>query len=228
MITAEELLSLPRLEKDDAFIFACDRCNKCCKNRSDILLTPLDLFKIAKYLNKSIPAVLKEYCEVYEGSGSKIPVVRIRPREYRQTCPFSGKDGCRVYPARQAVCFLFPLGRMTNPGASEFIYFLQDVPCGYKNQSQTVRQWLGAFLEEEPINLFWHAQIMKLMTILNEIYDKYSVSHDPINQLLFMNLYVFYDLEKDFMPQFKENSDAAIEIVREISRKLTMADEEGA
>jgi len=220
MIKAEELLKLPRLGKDDTFTFGCNRCNQCCRHRSDILLTPLDLFKIAKYLKKSIPEVLQEYCESYEGIHSKIPVVRLRPREYRQTCPFSGKDGCQVYPARPAVCFLFPLGRMTDPGASEFTYFLQNVTCGYKNQTQTVRQWLGEFIEEEPINLFWHSQTIKLTVLLNEIYEEHDIDHDQINMMLPMNLYVLYDLEKDFLPQFRENSTAALKIVEEIAVRL--------
>jgi len=220
MIKAEELLKLPKLGKDDAFAFGCDRCNRCCRDRDDILLTPLDLFKIAKYLKKPIPEVLTEYCESYEGAGSKIPIVRLRPREYRRTCPFSGKDGCRVYPARPIVCALFPLGRMSEPGADRFTYFLQNVPCGYKNQTQTVRQWLEGFWEEEPINLFWHSQVMKLTTMLNEIYAGQGVDHDQINMALLMALYVMYDLEKDFMPQFRENSAAALDFVNEIATRI--------
>lgn len=85
MINVEELLKLPKLGKDDTFAFGCTKCGRCCRERDDILLTLLDLFKIAKYLNQSIQEVLMGYCESYEGSNSKIPIVRIKPKEYRRT-----------------------------------------------------------------------------------------------------------------------------------------------
>ena len=97
MIDIDELLRLPRLGKDDAFTFGCNRCGKCCREREDILLTPLDLFKMAKYMKISIQEVIRIYCETYEGRDSKIPVVRIKPREYRRTCPFAGKNGCLIH-----------------------------------------------------------------------------------------------------------------------------------
>ena len=222
MYNPEELLKLPRLGKDDTFAFGCNRCGSCCRERDDILLTPLDLFKISKYLKKSIQEVLISYCESYEGSASKIPIVRLKPREYRRTCPFAGKDGCMVHPVKPIVCSLYPLGRMTDPNANQFTYILQPITCGNKNQTQTVKQWLEGFsvLDEEKINLYWHSQVMRLTIILNKIYDEYPIDHDPINHMLLMNLYVFYDLERNFMLQFKDNCDAAICLVQEISKRL--------
>jgi hypothetical protein len=97
MMNIKEMLTLPKLGKDDTFTFGCSRCSKCCREREDILLTPLDLFKIAGYLKKPIPEVLEEYCETYEGADSKLPIVRIKPREYRRTCPFAKKEGCLIH-----------------------------------------------------------------------------------------------------------------------------------
>jgi len=139
MLDVQELLNLPKLGMDDTFTFGCSRCGKCCRNQEDILLTPLDLFKMAKYLNISIKSLLEECCEVYVGESSKLPVVRIKPREYRNTCPFATKGGCRIHAVKPAVCALFPLGRMTHAETNEFSYFLQPATCGNTNQSQTVR-----------------------------------------------------------------------------------------
>ena len=91
MLNIEDILNFPKLGKDDTFAFGCNRCSKCCREREDILLTPLDLFKIARHLNKPIPEVLAEYCETHEGRESKIPIARIKPRKYRRTCPFAKK-----------------------------------------------------------------------------------------------------------------------------------------
>jgi len=192
MTNAEEILKLPKLGKDDIFTWGCNRCGKCCKNREDILLTPLDVFKIAKYLNQSIQEILEEYCESYEGAESKFPIVRLRPREYRRTCPFAGKNGCRIHSVKPAVCALFPLGRMTNYETNEFTYFLQSVPCGNKNQTQTIREWLQDFsiLEEENFNIIWHKKVMKISEILRELYEKHTFDHAPVNLMLLVQLYL--------------------------------------
>lgn len=39
-----------KLNADDSFKFHCTQCGKCCINRDDILLSPQDLFRIAKKL----------------------------------------------------------------------------------------------------------------------------------------------------------------------------------
>jgi Fe-S-cluster containining protein len=219
----DKLLKLPKLGKDDSFAFGCNQCGKCCREREDILLTPLDLFKIAKYLNKSIQDILEEYCEFYEGADSKVPIVRIKPKEYRKTCPFCEKGRCSIQPIKPVVCALFPLGRMTNFGSKEFSYFLQPVPCGNKNQTQTVREWLTEFsiLNEEEFTILWHEKVGEISAILREVYGKIDFNHDGINAVLFLILYVRYDLEKEFIPQFTANCGEALRIAEKIRVEAT-------
>ena len=52
--------------------------------------------------------------------------------------------------------------------------------------------------------------------IMHEIYDKFNFNHDAINTMLFLNLYVFYDLEQEFMPQFVKNCEEALRVVKKI------------
>lgn len=220
MIYAEELLKLPKLGKDDTFAFGCTKCGKCCRERDDILLTPLDLFKISKYLNQTIQEVLVEYCESYEGSESKIPIVRLKPKEYRKTCPFASKEGCRIHPVKPAVCALYPLGRMTNWETKEFTYFLQPVPCGNRAKIQTVRQWLEDFsiLDEEEFTMLWHQKIGEISEILREIYQERTFNHDPVNAMLMKRLYMCYELNKDFLDQFRNNCTEALQMLTQISK----------
>ena len=225
MMNAKELPDLPKLGKDDTFIFGCNRCGKCCREREDVLLTPLDLFKIAKYLNMTIQEVIKKYCESYEGADSKVPIVRIKPKEYRRTCPFStGK--CLIHPVKPAVCALYPLGRMTNGETKEFTYFLQPTTCGNNNQTQTVRQWLDDFsiLDEEIFNILWHQKIMEIAKVVRTIYEATETNHETIFLMLLMNLYVIYNLEIDFMPQFIENSNIALEMLTKMVDEIVVVD----
>ena len=229
MISAEKVLSLPKLGKDDSFSFGCSRCGKCCRNREDILLTPLDLFKIARHLNKTITEILEEYCECYEGEHSQLPVVRIEPREYRRTCPFAAKEGCRIHPVKPVVCALFPLGRMTDAMTKEFSYFLHSVSCGSRRQTRTVRQWLDDFsiLDEEAFTVMWHQKFGELSEILRDLYSRISFSHEAINSMLMVSLYISYDLNKDFTAQFTANCAEALRLVKMIAEKLSETSGEG-
>ena len=38
---------------DDTFKFHCDQCGKCCTHWDDIILSPMDIFKMARELKKS-------------------------------------------------------------------------------------------------------------------------------------------------------------------------------
>ena len=217
MLDVQDYLKLPKLGMDDKFEFSCNGCGKCCRNREDILLTPLDLFKIAKFLNKPIKDVMGDYCEFYEGQTSKVPVVRIKPKTYQKTCPFLKQSRCQLHPTfKPAVCAIFPLGRMTEFKSGEFNYFLQPAKCGGLKQSQTVREYLSEFpiLEEEEIAIMWQKKLGEMSMIMRETYEKANFNHEDITIILFLTLYVKYDLERDFLPQFLANCEEALAIVR--------------
>ena len=228
MLEVQDYLNLPKLGMEDSFAFTCVRCGRCCRNREDILLTPFDLFKMAKHLNMKIDEVMEQYCESYEGETSKVPVVRIKPREYRKTCPFATKDGCKLHKihptAKPSVCALFPLGRLTVFGEEGFKYFLQPATCGNKNQSQTVREWLDEFGLKEHIATMWHKKMGEISMLMRKAYEKANFNRMDINAILLLTLYVFYDLEQDFEPQFERNLDKALEI----ASHLASVGEEGA
>ena len=81
----EEIVNLflnNALGPEDTFEFSCDRCGRCCRNREDILLSPHDLYRIAKYLHKTPKEIVETYCEWYIGESSRIPIIRLLPKQY--------------------------------------------------------------------------------------------------------------------------------------------------
>ena len=76
------------------FAFSCDRCGRCCREREEVLLNPADLFRIAKFLNQTPSQVVEHYCECYIGPDFRLPLIRLKPKAYRNTCPFLGPEGC--------------------------------------------------------------------------------------------------------------------------------------
>ena len=147
---------------DDTFRFHCTQCGKCCINREDILLNPKDLFNLAKGLNISVTDVIKQYCEVYLGQDSRIPIVRLLPKGQIKRCPFLKDKKCSVHKFKPTVCATFPLGRVMTysteasmpqgitPGEVQYIF--TDPGCGDNSETHTVREWLSDFdiaLEDE-------------------------------------------------------------------------------
>jgi Fe-S-cluster containining protein len=95
----EELIK-NRLELDDTFDFKCTKCGKCCKNRDDLILTPYDIFRLAKHLQIRPRKVIRKYCEVYIGANSRLPIVRMLPRASDGACPFLRRKKCSVHEAK--------------------------------------------------------------------------------------------------------------------------------
>jgi hypothetical protein len=219
MYDAQTILNLPKLGMDDTLTFSCTRCGRCCRDRDDVLLTPLDLFKIANHLNMKIGEVMEQFCDCYEGQNSKIPVVRIKPKSYQQTCPFLKKGICQIHSVKPTICALFPLGRMTNFETDEFMYFVQPAKCGKAGRERTIRDWLDEFslLEEEHITILWHKKLAEVSLALHEVYEKIDFNHGRINGFLLSTLYIMYDLEQEFLPQFERNLEKTSSIVKKIA-----------
>ena len=99
------------LDLDSEFRFKCRRCGKCCMNQDTLLLTPRDIFNIAKKLGVTLELVIKLYAEVCIDRSSKIPLVNMVPVGRQRRCPLLMDDGrCRVYDCKPTVCTLFPAG----------------------------------------------------------------------------------------------------------------------
>lgn len=110
---------IPFLEENDRFEFACDQCGKCCRDRSDIILSPLDVFHLSKATGMTGKQILDRYGDRYIGPQSSLPIVRLKYREEENghtTCYFLGKkEGkyyCRVHEHKPTVCRTYPLGKL--------------------------------------------------------------------------------------------------------------------
>ena len=143
----------PRLSKQSSFTFACHpgvSCfNDCCGD-VNIFLTPYDIVRLKNALGMSSGEFLSRYTVSYLDQNLKYPVVVLRMNDDdRNTCPFVGEDGCRVYEDRPWPCRMYPLG-MASPGegsdalSEEFYFLLEDVDCkGFgESRTQTVAEWL--------------------------------------------------------------------------------------
>lgn len=212
----EEMLIGP----DEKFRFHCTQCGKCCINREDILLNPKDLYNIAATLSISQEEAVEQYCETYMGETSRLPIVRLRPQGSIKRCPLLKDRKCMVHKAKPTVCAMYPLGRclaisqdtMSRIETAELKpqFILNEVDCGDNAEEHTVREWLESF--GIPVEDQYYIRWQRIAMLASKVIKSVEGSWTPhgLNMLLtliFNMLYLGYDMDKEFEPQFEERAE---------------------
>lgn len=182
---------------------------------------------MAKELQITPKELFDQYCETYVGHDSRIPIVRLKPRGSIKRCPLLKDRKCSVHKAKPGVCAMFPIGRCVtvdppsaksaNAKIGEIQYIFTNPGCGDDAETHTVREWLSEFgipVEDEFFKL-WHEKIHQLGSILREA-EKVCSDHtmELAWTATFVELYLEYDTSKDFLPQFEENSEKILNLMR--------------
>lgn len=217
-----------RIGLDETFQFHCKMCGKCCINREDIILTPRDVYNMAKFLCIEPIELFKRYCESYIGSESKIPIVRLKPRGSIKRCPLLKDKKCSVHNAKPAVCAMYPIGRcallsedkkesIKDIPKTEYIFLKPD--CGDDSETHTVREWLNIFEIPLEDSFFykWQSTIVELGSIFRKA-EKVLKPEEmrTVWNLTACGLYFDYDTNKAFMPQFIEITDKLLSFLKSL------------
>ncbi len=224
-----------KIDLDAPFMFHCTMCGECCENREDILLTPKDLYKMARELNLTPEQFYEKYCEGYIGNDSRMPIIRLNPIGMTKRCPLLSEGKCIVHKAKPAVCAMFPIGRcivqeksqnLEEIDADQIQYIYMDPECGDKAEIHTVREWLTSFgipIKDEYF-LMWQRCVINFSALLREI-EKHlpQKTMDLLWNAVFSALYLHYDMEKEFFGQFQENIQKLSEMFENIMADMNFA-----
>ena len=232
----EEMLIGP----DEKFRFHCTQCGKCCINREDILLNPKDLYNIAATLSISQEEAVERYCETYMGGTSRLPIVRLRPQGSIKRCPLLKDRKCMVHKAKPTVCAMYPLGRclaisqdtMSRIETAELKpqFILNEVDCGDNAEEHTVREWLESFgiPVEDQYYIRWQRIAMLASKVIKGVEGSWT--NHGLNMLLtliYNVLYLGYDMDKEFEPQFEERAEELRTILVKIESGMGGAENAG-
>ena len=141
-----------------------------------------------------------------------------------------------IHDAKPAVCAMFPLGRavridkedaeMDELPPMKVEYIINPIDCGDFSETHTVKDWLESFgipLEDEYF-LKWQKTISMLSPRIQKLEKKLDDNlMDKIISVMYIKLYLDYDLGIDFYPQFVKNADGCVEMLKMI---LAMPNEE--
>lgn len=209
------------LDLDSKFRFKCRRCGKCCIHQDTILLNTRDIYNIAKKKGLTMQQTIAAYAEIYIGHNSHIPVVHLLSNGAKGACPLLENGRCSVHDCKPAVCALFPLGRVVlgekvgEPIDNQQIkYVLIDHNCGSAKKLNTVRSWLAKFgiPEHDEYFLLWNKVMMNLIGLILRL-EEAKVSKTCLDQFwsaICQALYIQYDTNQEFMPQFQAAAERLI------------------
>ena len=141
-----------QLREDEPFRFGCHpgvACfNRCCAD-VNILLTPLDVLRLARRLGLSTHEFLDRHTLIPITKELQLPVVVLRMgEEPEKRCPFIGEGGCSVYDDRPWACRMYPIGMALPPARAgqepqPFHFLFEDEFCLGRQEPQlwTVASW---------------------------------------------------------------------------------------
>jgi Fe-S-cluster containining protein len=148
----EVLRDKRKLAADERFSFSCHSAlpcfNRCCAD-VNIVLTPLDVLRLARRLGITTTEFLEKHALVPITQELELPVVMLKMGDDpEKKCSFVGPDGCTVYEERPWACRMYPVGMAIPPARAgvepEPVFFLlEDDFCkGHgERKTWTVKQW---------------------------------------------------------------------------------------
>ena len=116
----------------------CTLCDKCCQNRGDIKLTPINVIEISRYLKVSINEFLNKYTHKIDNSLE----IALNAEGDKHFCIFNteGTFKCKIQKVKPVQCVVFPLV----PVDINRDLFINTNQCPLDvNKEITVNKWLN-------------------------------------------------------------------------------------
>lgn len=149
-----------RLAENETFPFTCHpgvTCFDSCCADVNIMLTPLDVLRLARRLGMSTRDFLEECTLNPITKDLHLPIVMLKMKEERgRRCPLLGEQGCSVYEHRPWACRMYPLGMALPPArAGEepeplFFVFEEDF-CEGRHQENCPRWTAEAWRRDQRV-----------------------------------------------------------------------------
>lgn len=206
---------------DEPFKFNCTMCGKCCINREDILLNAKDVYNLMNTLDMTAQEIIDKYCDCYIGDNTRLPIVRLNPVGPTRRCPLLRGNRCSVHSGKPIVCAMFPIGRaikqeLGDEKEKHIDYLFNDPHCGDKRKTHTVREWFGSFgipLEDE-FFFKWQELLKTLVQKVSVMEKKFPEAvMSIIWSAIHTCMYVHYERDKEFLPQFEKNVKTLYELL---------------
>ena len=145
-----------------------------------------------------------------------------------------------VHKAKPTVCAMYPLGRclaisqdtMSRIETAELKpqFILNEVDCGDNAEEHTVREWLESFgiPVEDQYYIRWQRVAMLASKVIKGVEGSWTTHGlNMLLTLIYNVLYLGYDMDKEFEPQFEERAEELRTILVKIESGMGGAENAG-
>lgn len=205
--TKDFLDSLPELEEGKTYNFKCypgvECFNACCSDL-DLVLTPYDILRMRKAMDKNSIDFLKIYTVGQRAEDTNFPIFKLRmTNNAKRSCYFVTDEGCSIYQDRPGACRMYPLGRATRPdgegGVREQFFIVQEDHCmGFKEKDE----WTGASWKEDQGFREYTASNDRYMSILSRIKEGGRPASDKMSHMATLAMYKVDEFQR-FITQMR-------------------------
>jgi Fe-S-cluster containining protein len=229
----EALKGRRQIRGEETFCFDCRPGLSCftdCCADINIMLTPVDVMRLARRLEISTSEFLEKHTLTPITKDLHLPVVILKMGDDpKQKCPFvDDEKGCTVYDVRPWSCRMYPLGMGLPPArAGEepepiYVLFEDDFCHGTKEKNEwTVASWKEnqgvpehEKLEEgfkEVVSHPWFIGGRQLDPKRMEMYHTACYDLDKFRRFVFDSTFLErFEIEEDFVERMRESDEALL------------------
>ena len=177
------------------------------------MLESYDLYRIATYLKQTghgvngIEQVITEYAEPKLLGGSDYPIFLLKTQGRQKSCVFLKEGRCSIHEAKPRACRLYPMGAWPNDNIDGFDYFIASKKQHHFTGSAIrVSDWMGENFSkcEREVTLLDAKAVAELAPIIRGL-QRAGVNRELILKPLILFKYVYFKLDKPYVPQFMRN-----------------------
>ncbi len=222
-----------RISEGETFRFGCHKGLKCftdCCGDINILLTPIDVLRLARRLEMTTSDFLAKHTQMPVTKDLHLPVVMLKlgPEPGRR-CDFVTEDGCGVYEDRPWSCRMYPLGMAIPPAQAgketEMAHFLfEDDFCKGHGEGQewTLDTWKAdqGLENQEEIETGFHEIVShpwfiggqrQLDPKRMEMFYTACYDLDAFHRFVFKSSFIkSFELDEELVEQMKTDDEALL------------------
>lgn len=189
----------------------CNICDKCCVNRGDIKITPVNAIEISKFMDISIKDFLEKYTEPIDGEPLERVIIATGKE---QRCVLNNKENsrCEIHQVKPMQCVTFPLIPID---LENDVFYAQDSCTCEEKEEMKVLDWLngkdGIYLKYKKIYMEW-------INFVEEMQSKWKFIdkriRDKIVNIVFYN---YDDNTKNIQKSVRKNMKQARALAKNLN-----------
>lgn len=209
------------IKHDETFQFQCQRCGECCHRLSSSLpLEAIDIFRLARHLKSTghlcdgdIATVITDYTDVQRLTTNGSFAFFMKTEAPRDKCVFLDGTTCAVQEAKPRACRVYPLSARPNEeGDALDMVIVSRKMHHFTGPDIYAGDWLNECFdaEDQEFSLYEPDAMLAVEQRLRKIAGDEGL-YERAFFLIMMYKYFLLDVDKPFMPQYRQNIAALLE-----------------